>query len=155
MRAPPGKRRRVALALLITAALLTGCAALVPRLEPPVLSVTGIELGGGTIDQQQVRLTVHAVNPNPRDIRVRGVDVTLELSGQPFASGSTDAAFTLPASGETEFSLNVSANLNTALAALLSGLGNRSVDYHLYGQVHLADGLIRTIPFDQRSRVRL
>jgi len=135
--------------------LLAGCATLVPKLEPPTLTVTGIEIGGGTIERSQVHLMLHAVNPNDREIKVRGIDVNLELSGQPFATGSTDAAFTLPASGATDFGLDVTANLNTALAALLSGLGHRNVDYHLYGQVHLAGGLVRNIPFDQRSHVKL
>jgi hypothetical protein len=39
--------------------------------------------------------------------------------------------------------------------ALAGGLGHKTVDYHLYGQVHLGGGLVRTIPFDQEGRVRL
>lgn len=143
------------IALLLGCSLAAGCASMLPKLEPPVLSVTRIDIAGGTIDQQQLHLTLHVVNPNAREIKVRGIDCNLELSGQAFATGSTDAAFTLPASGETDFGLNVTANLNTALLAVLSGLGHKSVDYHLYGQVHLAGGLVHNIPFDQRSRVRL
>ena len=120
-----------------------------------MLSVTRVELVGGSLEQQQLHLTLHVVNPNAREIAVRGIDCTLELEGQAFASGATQAAFTLPASGEIDFGLNVTANLNTALLALLSGLGHKTVDYHLYGQVHLGGGLVRNIPFDQRSRVRL
>jgi len=147
------------LALLVGGALLAGlaagCASLLPKLEPPLLSVTAVEIAGGTLQQQQLHLTLHVVNPNAREIAVRGIDCNLELSGQAFAAGSTDTAFTLPASGETDFGLNVTANLNTALLALLSGLGHKTVDYHLYGQVHLGSGLVRNIPFDQRSRLRL
>jgi hypothetical protein len=29
------------------------------------------------------------------------------------------------------------------------------VDYRVYGQVHLQGGMVRTIPFDQKGRVRL
>jgi LEA14-like dessication related protein len=145
----------VAMALLIGGSLVSGCASMLPKLEPPVLSVTRVDIVGGTLEQQQLHLTLHVVNPNARDIPVRGIDCTLELEGQAFASGATEAAFTLPASGETDFGLNVTANLNSALLALLSGLGHKTVDYHLYGQVHLGGGLVRKIPFDQRSRVRL
>jgi LEA14-like dessication related protein len=143
------------LALLLGCSIAGGCASMLPKLEPPVLSVTRVDIAGGSIDQQQLHLTLHVVNPNAREIRIRGIDCHLELSGQAFATGTTDAAFTLPASGETDFGLNVTANLNTALLALLNGLGHKTVDYHLYGQVHLSGELVRTIPFDQRSRVRL
>jgi LEA14-like dessication related protein len=148
--------KQLAAALLVMAiGVAAGCATLVPKLEPPVLTVTRVELGGGSLDQQQLHLTVHVVNPNARQIKVRGIDCNLELSDQAFATGATDAAFTLPASGETDFGLNVTANLNTALLALLGGLGHRTVDYHFYGVVHLGEGLVRNIPFDQRSNLRL
>jgi LEA14-like dessication related protein len=148
--------KRLALGLVVAGiGMAGGCATLVPKLEPPVLTVTRVDLGGGSLDQQQLHLTVHVVNPNAREIKVRGIDCNLELSGQAFATGATDAAFTLPASGQTDFGLNVTANLNTALLAVLGGLGHKTVDYHFYGTVHLSSGLVRNIPFDQSSRLRL
>src|SRR5262249_5382481 len=144
------KLRLAKLGLLLGAAALTACASMAPRLEPPTLSVTGIAFaGGGSLTQQQVHLTLHVVNPNAREIPVRAIDCRVELENQPFAEGSTDAGFTLPALGETDFGLNVTANLNSALLSLVGGLSRRSVDYHLYGAVHLGAGLVRTIPFDQ------
>lgn len=141
-------------AALLLFAFLPGCATLAPRLEPPQLTVTGVEIVGGNFQQQQLHLSLHVVNPNARTIDVRGIDCNLELSGKPFAVGSTDAPFSLPANGETDFGLNVSAHLDTALAALLGGLGHRTVDYHLYGVVHLASGIVRSIPFDQHNQLR-
>jgi LEA14-like dessication related protein len=150
--------RRTALLLLATltaaAVALDGCASMLPKLQPPTLTVTAISFAGGNPQQQRMHLTLHIVNPNAREIAVRGIDCKVDLEDQPFAEGSTDAAFTLPASGETDFGLNVSANLNSALLALASGLNHSTVDYHLYGQVHLS-GIVRTIPFDQKGRVRL
>ena len=111
--------------------------------------------GGGNLQQQPIRLTLHAINPNDRAIAIRDIECNLELAGTPFAQGVSDAAFTLPALGETDFTLNVTANLNNVLAALAGGLGHHMVDYRLYGQVRLQGGLVRTIPFDQKGRVRL
>jgi LEA14-like dessication related protein len=132
-----------------------GCAAMLPRLQAPTLTVTAIEFAGGSMQQQQLHLSLHVMNPNAREIAIRGIDCSFEIEGQPFAQGSTEAAFTLPASGETDFALNVTANLNNALLALAGGFGHHTVDYHLYGQVHLGGGFVRTIPFDQKGRVRL
>jgi LEA14-like dessication related protein len=132
-----------------------GCASMLPKLAAPGLSVTRIVFGGGNMQQQQIQLGMHASNPNDRAITVRSIECHIELAGVPFAQGSTEAAFTLPARGETDFNLDVTANLSNALAVLAGGLGHSSVDYRFYGQVRLQAGLLRSIPFDQRGRVRL
>jgi LEA14-like dessication related protein len=134
---------------------LGGCASMLPKLEPPTLVITAVAIGGGNLQQQQIRLTFHATNPNNRAIPIRRIECNLELAGSPFAQGATDAAFTLPALGESDFDLNVTANLNTVLAALAGGFGHHAVDYRVYGQVHLQGGLVRNIPFDQKGSVRL
>ena len=143
------------LAAAMLATTLSGCASMLPKLQPPTLAVTGVVIGGGNIQQQQIRLTLHAVNPNDRAIPIRSIECNLELEGAAFAQGTTDAAFTLPALGETDFDLNVTANVNTVLAALASGFGHHTVDYRIYGEVHLQGGIVRNIPFDQKGRVRL
>ncbi len=136
-------------------AALGGCASLVPKLAPPTLVITGVAIGGGNLQQQQIKLTFHATNPNARAIAIRSIDCNLELAGNPFAQGATDAPFTLPALGESDFNLNVTANMNSVLAALAGGFGRHAVDYRVYGQVHLQSGLVRNIPFDQNGSVRL
>ncbi len=146
-------RRRVLCAGLLC--VLSGCAALVPKLQAPQLTVSEVELQGGNSQQQQLRLTLHVVNPNTREIAVRGIECTLELEGRSFAEGVTDAAFTLPARGETDFVLDVTAHLHDALTLLAGGLLHKSVQYRLYGQVHLRGGIVRHIAFDQRGQLRL
>jgi LEA14-like dessication related protein len=134
---------------------LGGCASLLPKLAPPTLVITGVTIGGGNLQQQQIRLTFHATNPNDRAIPIRSIECHLELAGSPFAQGATDAPFTLPALGETDFNLNVTANMDSVLTALAGGFGRHAVDYRVYGQVHLQGGLVHTIPFDQKGRVKL
>lgn len=144
-----------ALLLALCCCALSGCAALVPRLEAPRLTVTSVALLGGNSQLQQLRITLHVVNPNEREISIHGIDCQFELEGQAFAEGATDAAFVLPASGETDFNMNVTAHLDNALGLLTGGLFHNSVDYRLYGHVHLGSGLLRNIPFDQKGSLRL
>jgi LEA14-like dessication related protein len=134
---------------------LGGCASMLPKLEPPTLVITAVAIGGGNLQQQQIRLTFHATNPNNRAIPIRRIECNLELAGSPFAQGATDAPFTLPALGESDFNLNVTANMNSVLAALAGGFGRHAIDYRVYGQVHLQGGLVRNIPFDQKGSVKL
>jgi LEA14-like dessication related protein len=107
------------------------------------------------MQQQPVRLTLHAVNPNDRVISIRSIDCALEIENMPFAQGATAAQFILPAQGETDFDVDVLANLNTALIALAGALGHRNVGYRIYGEVHLKGSFLHSIPFDQKGRVKL
>ena len=152
----PGSGAALALWLALSYSVLAGCAALVPKLEAPQLQLTGVTLAGGDAQQQQFRLTLHVVNPNQRVIEVRGIECALEIEGQPIAQGTTAAAITLPAMGETDFDLNVSAHLNDALGPLLMArILHSPLRYRLYGQVHLGSGILRNIPFDQNGQFRL
>jgi len=126
------------------------------KVEAPKLTVASIQLGqGGSMQQQQARLTLHAVNPNDRAISIRSIDCKLEIESMEFAQGATSASFTLPAKGEVDFDVDVTANLNTALIALAGTLGRRTVEYRIYGEVHLQGSFLHSIPFDQRGRVKL
>ncbi|HEX2789903.1 MAG TPA: LEA type 2 family protein [Steroidobacteraceae bacterium] len=148
-------RLQMAAVTAMLAVALAGCASIVPKLEAPTLAVTTVVIGGGNSQAQQIRLTFHATNPNDRAIAIRSIECNLELEGAAFAQGTTDAAFTLPALGQADFDLNLTANLNSVLAALAGGFGHHTVDYRVYGKVHLQGGVVRTIPFDQKGRVRL
>jgi LEA14-like dessication related protein len=148
---------RLALWLALSCSVLGGgCAALVPKLEAPQLQLIGVTLEGGDAQQQQIRLALHVVNPNARVIEVRAIECVLEIEGQPIAQGTTAAAITLPAMGETDFDLNVSAHLSDALAPLLlARILHNPLRYRLYGEVHLGSGILRNIPFDQNGQFRL
>lgn len=144
------------IALIALAGLMSACASMLPKLEAPRLSVAAIELGpGGNMQQQQVRLTLHAINPNDRAIAIRSIDCKLEIENMAFAQGETAAAFTLPANGEIDFDVNVVANLNSALIAFAGSFGHSNVNYRIYGEVHLKGSMLRSIPFDQKGRVKL
>jgi LEA14-like dessication related protein len=146
----------LALGLIVVCSTLGGCAALVPKLEAPQLQLVGVVFAAGDAQQQQLRLTLHVVNPNERAIEVRGIECALEIGDRPIAEGVTDAAISLPALGETDFDLNVTAHLSDALGPLLAArIFHNALQYRLYGQVHLRSGILRNIPFDQKGQLRL
>lgn len=148
--------RAVALSAALSALLCVGgCRTLTPRLVPPTLTVTAVSLQGGGLRHAQVQLQVHVINPNDRAISVRSIVVNLDLAGMPFASGTNEAPFTVPANGDTDFTLDVTANVSRALLVMIGGLGHHTVAYHLYGELHLQHSLVRTIHFAHDGRVRL
>jgi LEA14-like dessication related protein len=83
-----------------------------------------------------------------------GLTYALDVDGQQFAHGESGASFVVPARGEAEFDMSVSANMASLLVQLL-GQGNRPVDYRLSGRISLSAGLMRSIPFDDRGTFNL
>jgi LEA14-like dessication related protein len=142
---------------LAAAVLLAGCV-LSPKFTPPRLSIVNVQLEGGDLWEQRLKVRLHVENPNNRALPVKGLEYTLEVAGQQLARGASAASFIVPAMGESEFDTNVTTNLAGALLKLL-GRGSealgQSVEYHLTGKVSLSAGLLRSIPFDERGSVRL
>ena len=149
----PKPRARLLAAL--ACALLPACSTLAPKLEPPRLEVTGVNFIGGDIAHQQIGLKLHVTNPNARSIAVRRIDYGIALAGTDFARGTTAAPFTVPASGATDFDLELTADMVTALKVLGQHLGDRDVPYRVTGTLHLAEGVLRALPFASSGNLPL
>ncbi len=97
-----------------------------------------------------MKLTLRVQNPNDRELPIKGVSTQVELAGEEFATGVSSAQFTVPALGESEFDMIVTANMAGALVHLLGRRGEESeIEYRVKGKVSLASGLLRSIPFDE------
>jgi LEA14-like dessication related protein len=144
-------------ALQLGAALLGACT-LAPKLEAPRLSIVSVQLQSSELWAQHLRVRLHVHNPNDRELPVRGLEYTIEIAGEQFASGQSAASFVVPPLGEAEFDTNVTTNLAGALLKLLgrgpSALA-QEVPYRISGKVSLGQGLWRSIPFDEHGTFRL
>lgn len=145
-------------AAFIVTFMLSSCALLVPKLETPRLSIVNVELQKGDIWEQRLRVRMRVQNPNDRVLPVRGLSYTLEVNGQEFARGMSAASFTVPALGEAEFDMDVTANMAATLIKMLGRGGSsvpESIDYRIIGKVSLSEGLLRSIPFEERGTFAL
>jgi LEA14-like dessication related protein len=143
--------------LLLLASLASSCSLFVPKLETPKLSIVNVELQKSDLWEQRMKVRVRVVNPNDRPIPVKGLTVQLDVQGQELAHGVSGAAFNVPALGEAEFDMNMTANMAGALLKLL-GSGKQmgdEVEYRVRGKLSLAEGLMRSIPFEDRGTFRL
>jgi len=140
---------------LAVAVLCWGCSALAPHLQAPRLQVVGVDFLGGNLQHQQLRLRVQVSNPNARPIEVREIDYRLALAGTDVAAGGSDAPFTVPASGQSEFDLNVDSDLGALLRVFAAHLGDAALDYRVSGHVHLAQGVLRELPFTGEGKFAL
>jgi LEA14-like dessication related protein len=143
--------------LLPFAALLVSACASLASLEPPEVRVSSLrvlESDPGTLEQR-FEVGLRVLNPNNRDIAVDGVDFELDVNDRRLARGLSSEGFTLPALGETTTTVVVTTSLLDLLrqAYDLSQRGGQSLDYQLNGKLHLASGLVRTIPFDYAGKL--
>ena len=145
---------------VLLSALLSGCAALGPRLEAPTLTVSHVEIIKGDLFEQRFRARMNVQNPNDRELRVRGITYTIELGGEELGRGLSGSSFVVPARGEAEFDMLVTANLAGTLLKLVDrarkeGSRPNEIGYRLRGEVKLDKSLLRTVPFDQKGSLRL
>jgi len=141
---------------LLVAALLGACA--LTKFQAPQLSVADVQLANSDLWAQHLKVRLHVHNPNDRELPVSGIECTLELDGQRFASGQSAASFVVPARGDAEFDMNVTTDLAGTLLKLSSmgpGALNKELPYRLVGKVSLSHGWLRSIPFDERGTLRL
>ena len=130
---------------------LVACAGLGTKLETPRVSFVGVKALEANILEQKLEVRLRVRNPNQRDIPVNGLDVDMELAGEPFAHGISAREFTVPANGEAEFDMIVTANAVTALLQILGSdhKSREAVEYRLKGKLSTHLGMWRSIPFDE------
>jgi LEA14-like dessication related protein len=140
--------------------LLAGCTAFGPRLTAPELDLVSVELVKGDLFEQRLKVRLRVKNPNDVALGVKSVSYAIELLGEELGRGLSGGSFQVPARGEAEFDMLVTANLAGAMLRIVDGARANGrmpneVEYRVRGQVRLDRGPIRTVPFDQRGALRL
>lgn len=138
--------------------LMTGCAAFAPKLETPQLSVVNVQMLESTVWEQRLKVRMRVRNPNERALPVKGLSYRLEVAGEDLARGLSDAGFTVPALGDAEFDMTLTTNMAATLVKLLGRRDDslsEALPYRIVGKISLAEGLLRSLPFDERGELKL
>ena len=146
-----------ALPLFAITALLAACSVFAPKLEKPTLTVVSVKMLHGDLLQQTFRVTLKITNPNDRPIPIQGVSAELRVGGEVFASGASTDPVVLPALGDTQFDMTITAELALGILKLSKQLSSHadSIGYELTGAVRLKSHWIKTLPFHQTGTLPL
>ncbi len=145
-------RQRRLVWLALCALPLAGCEVL-PKLEAPKLSVVSMKVQSADIFSQRMLLRMRVLNPNTRELPIKGISYRIEVNDAELGQGLTQTPFVVPALGEAEFDVQVTTNLAGALGKLIGRRSKDALQYRLVGEVSLSSGFLRRIPFDERGSV--
>jgi LEA14-like dessication related protein len=141
-------------ASLFAAFVLAACTAIPTNLSAPEVSFVSLRSVEASLAEQRLEVRMKVRNPNDIDLPVNGLDVDMELADEPFAHGVSAREFVVPARGEAEFDMIVTANAATALLKIAnSDFESDSIGYRVKGKLSTKLGLLRTIPFEESGTV--
>jgi LEA14-like dessication related protein len=146
---------RFATVVICSVLLLTGCAGLYKQIETPRISVVNLHLVEATVFEQNYRIQLRIQNPNTFEIPVNGLQYTIELNDQHFASGVSNHSAVIPALDSAVIEVE-------AISTLLSFFRQfnnlqhgklETISYRLNGKIHLTG--LRSQSFDYRGEMLL
>ena len=130
--------------------LLLCTAACATKFERPNLTVVGVDMKSGNLLQQTFLVKFQIQNPNDRDLPVSGLHAELNVGGEQIASGVSNRAFVVPAHGQSEFDMTITANMALAMLKLANQHAD-SIDYEVTGAASLDLPFLHDLPFHQNG----
>ena len=139
----------------------SGCAALGPGMEEPIITVTDLRAGEVKALEAIFILELRVMNPNDFPLDIRGLNCDLKIEGKRFATGLSDVRQEVPSFGTATIPVTVYASMFEMVTSVIQIIqeadhqkGNvKSLSYELAGKIRL--GGRGSFPFDSRGELDL
>ncbi|WP_298669823.1 LEA type 2 family protein [uncultured Methanofollis sp.] len=145
-----------ALAVLVAAAFVAGCAG-GPPLRPPEVTVTGIAVTGLTLESMDLEVDLAVNNPNPIGITVRDVSVNVSYSKEGrevFLGSGRSEEIVIPAYNRTEVAIPVTMDTMAMLSAAGTLILSGELEVTAEGTMTVDAGIISfNVPFGKTTKV--
>ncbi|MCH9699080.1 MAG: LEA type 2 family protein [Gammaproteobacteria bacterium] len=135
---------------------LASCSHFPSRIEPPTITLAGIEPLNMTLFEQTYRLQLRVQNPNDFDLPLEAMNYVLELNGSRFANGVSREHVTVPAYDSAIIETEVISSTVSLFSQIqdFALKGNGNFEYRLIGDVNVGNWDQR-IPFDYDGQINL
>ena len=132
--------------------LLIGCAS-VEDAKPPSIQLSNLRLGNGGLLNQELLIEIRIGNPNNFELPLTGLTFKLEVNGQPFADGLSNATVTVPRLGYATVPVTGNTNILSIFRQLMF-LGNTDkITYRLHGTAYVGRlGINQSVPSRTQGR---
>jgi len=143
----------IRLVTLLLALALSACAGLT-RHEPVRVAIAAVEPLPGKGLELRFLVKLRLQNPNDAALDFNGAFIELDVRGQPFASGVSDAAGTVPRYGEAVVAIPVTVSALQAVRQAIGAVARSDMsrlDYVLQGK--LAGAGFVDMPFETRGEL--
>jgi LEA14-like dessication related protein len=140
-----------AIAVVFLALAATGCMTQ-PSVDVFVIGLTPLESTGL---EQRMRIDLRVQNAGEAPLSARGMQLELDVNGQPLARGVSNTPFSVPSLGETTTSIVTSTSLFDVVRQAF-GLGNsatQSLEYEVSGTIYRDGGFPSSIGFRRSGTI--
>lgn len=141
--------------MALLSVILTSCASL-PNTDPPRVSVAGIEPLQGEGMEMRFNVKLRIQNPNASTLSYQGILVDLLVDGRRIATGLSNEPGSVPAYGETVYSLPVTVstlNVIRQFIDIAQQAPKPDIRYEIKGK--LEGGLFGTVRFSDNGSLSL
>jgi LEA14-like dessication related protein len=150
---------RAALALItyVSIQLLAGCVGMGNRLEPPRITLAGIQPQEFTGLETVFRVQLRVFNTNDTDLNIKGIEADLEINGNSFATGVSRAETKIPAFESELVPVTVFSSVIGIFRSIQGLQKAEQLTYRLKGKLWLSGehAVSSSLPFDSEGRVTL
>lgn len=128
-------------------ALLGACASVVGPVEEPRITITSIRLLPPAGAEQRIEIGLRLMNPNGFDLKANGIVVNAGFNDVPVLSGAVAEPPVVPAYGEQDITMTLSASLMNGIRLVRSIMQHPEdpVSYRLDARIDLTLPLARTL----------
>ncbi len=145
-------KRFIAVAIVF---LLAGCAS-VDDAKPPSIQLSNLRLGAGGLLNQELLIEIRIGNPNDFELPLTGLTFQLDVNGQPFADGLSNATVTVPRLGYATVPVTGSTNILSIFRQLMFLGQSDRITYRLYGNAYVGQlGVNRSVPYERKGELSL
>jgi len=144
----PNVRNPWAAGLLTVIWLISGCAGVNRRVEPPKMHFAGIQLKEISGLESTFQVDLRVINGNPMPLAIEGITCDLTVNERRFASGVSGENSKIAAYGTAVVSITLYSSILDVFKGVLTMEKEDTVEYILAGKVQLGGGVRpSTIPF--------
>jgi LEA14-like dessication related protein len=145
-------------AAMLGASLVSGCASLSP-VDQVHVNVVGVEQLPSEGMELRMGVKLRVQNPSDTPISFDGIALNLEVRGQDFATGVSDARGTIPRFGEAVLTLPVTVSAGAIVRQVVSLIGssnaNSNTSFNYVARGKLGGTGFGTARFESRGELQL